>query len=242
MENLIKRLVLLALASLLSSGCLGSSLSKKIAVDGVVVSGPENSKTSSSDEPPTVPTNTESNAGNPGSSSSGGEQSGSENQGNQPVTSEPENTNAVWLAGEVTALDGSVIQLSQFKSKNVVLVFSAPYCDVCMKESSEIMKSLREASLLPDFKLVPTNAVLMSVVTVAGGATIEDVDDWLPGNPVDWRVTYGAKNDLFLKHCSPEKKTPCTVIQTEKAGIVYQAVGLVGPETIQSKVGKWRFN
>lgn len=127
----------------------------------------------------------------------------------------------------VPDIHGGEVLLGGGTSRPTVILFAQDTCDVCGKETEMILSHLdRDKELL------------INIVTILIGTTLDDALWWEEIFGVSWKVGLDQKGAYFKQYC-PENTVPCIVIYDPIKGVVLRHHGELHFEQIQYYTGPW---
>lgn len=151
-----------------------------------------------------------------------------ESKSNEPPTQTTQAGGGV-LQGQFPLTNGGSVQLES-TTRPTILIFVTYFCISCKEETKELAAFFRQRGGLPK------NADLYTILV---GGDIEQAKNWQKRFGVEWSMGSDSKTDLFLRYCSPEKLTPCSVTYTPGANTYQKHIGIAGPEVLEKETGPW---
>jgi hypothetical protein len=155
-----------------------------------------------------------------------------------PVASLPdfvgEKTVVAPVTGQVTALDGSTVNLGANTGTGKgmsaqVIMFVSETCSICHKETLGLAHDRQTRG-------VPKNVNFYSVLI---GTEHQDAVAWQKAHGVDWVVGLDSGDNLFRTRC-PEGLTPCVFV-SNPSGTTVKLVGAHSLDEWEQITGRWVF-
>jgi hypothetical protein len=147
----------------------------------------------------------------------------------QKKSTAPSAATKKFVSGTVIGTDGKPVNLSDYTSQPIVVIFAQDTCTTCLAETEEFRDSLSERTHEP---------AKVKVVSILVGAALDDAIDWKNLHSVPWTVTVDTGDPLFRSYCA-DGKVPCTVVQLPEQGIVFKRVGASSLAEITKLTGNW---